>query len=504
MPQKGHSQSEETKKKISEALKKDGVEIVKRSPKAKKLFDKYMSSKSRTSEMRIAFGALLAKRKALGNKKATKAARAKITEQLKGIREKMKQEVLARRELVAQAKAERRMKQAKMMIAKAKLRTQKLKGVEQKAKERLQKAKTPEAKQKLQEYLKRIADLFKKQDSIVNEAKGIISDKGQKALNKGKGTFDFDEFDHDLDLLLSERQYSPYRALTVQEERADLEFLNEKFNQLEGGLEEAYLEETQAQIDALTAKAEKSVKEGDMKAVEALIFGGYLLFRNSVNDTAKQAYQIGKSSASKEMKVPEPPTDKNNTQIRNAEAEQIADMYVTEMGNEAKSVVRNAILAGATANVAAVAVRSSLNKRASEMISGISGTVPGMYLNRGRKQVFFANLNKITHFQRSEVLDIRTCNMCLSLDKRIVKADDPFSHMETIHTYCRGTWVPIFTSEEQPKDSAVGVPKTIRDSFESIDGRPVVNDFKQLKKPMNTKENPEAKAEIEKRLNKKK
>lgn len=48
---------------------------------------------------------------------------------------------------------------------------------------------------------------------------------------------------------------------------------------------------------------------------------------------------------------------------------------------------------------------------------------------------------------------------------------------------CRGTWVPIYAEEEQP--DITGIPKSIVDSFDTVDGRPRVNAFQQLKKPIN-------------------
>lgn len=498
MPGKGQSQSEETKKKISEALKKNGGldTSVKRSPAAQKLFKAYTSSKAKSNELKAEINKLVLLRKSAGNKKS--ASKTKITQKIKDLHAKMKAEMEVRKGIVAEAKKERRIKQAKMAIEKAKLRIIKLQKIEKAVQERKDKAKTSEQKKKLKEYLVRISDLFTRQATLVKEANRVIS--GKSTGKKAKGTFDFEDSVE----FFMEREYKPYRELTPQETRANLELLNENFNKIENDLETAFLDETQDQIDTITQKAEKAVQDEDMGLVEGLIFGGYAVYRRSTANAAKQAYEVGKVSAAKELDIPMPATDKTNTQIQKAEGDQIAEMYTTELENEAKASARNAILAGATANVAAVAIKNALTKRASEMISGISGTIPGQNINRGRKQVFYANLDKITHFQRSEVLDSRTCNMCLSLDKRILSSDDPFAHLEIVHTYCRGTWVPIFTSEEQPKTSNVGIPKTVRSAFDSIDGRPVVNDFKQIKKPMNTKENPEAKEEIAKRLAKKK
>jgi hypothetical protein len=79
-----------------------------------------------------------------------------------------------------------------------------------------------------------------------------------------------------------------------------------------------------------------------------------------------------------------------------------------------------------------------------------------------------------------------------------VKNDESYCVENIKVKNCRGVWVPIFKSEEQPK--ANPIPKSIIDSFDKIGDKPQINGFKQLKKPINTKQSVDAKAEIAKRL----
>jgi len=500
MPDKGHAQSEETKKKISEALKKDGTDIVKRSPEAQKLFKSYNESRAKSIEMKAEIENLLAANKSLGRKKGTKGQRAKINKQINALRDKMKAEAAARQAIVDNAKAQKRVKQAELVIEKTKLRTKKLDQIKQSINERLAKAKTPEAKQRIKDTLARVDDMYSRQDELKKKADGIISEKG-KTDKISKTSFDFSESSHFE--ALGERVYKPWRALTLQEERMDPEKVNSDMNDLEKELEALLIALTLIQIEAIVKRLGRAIETKDIPLIESTVFGGQQDYKNAFNDTAKKAYEIGKNGASKEADVPAPATKKISNQIRAAETDQLAEVFVQEMENEGKSMARNSVATGATANVAKAALFATLTRTAGKMISNASGIVPAQYVNRGRKQVFYDNIMKITHFQRSEVLDTRTCNTCLSLDKRIVKADDPFAQLEIVHSFCRGTWVPIFSEEDQPEDSAVGIPKVIRGSFNSVDGRPLANDFKQIKRPINTKENPEAQAEIEKRLKKK-
>ena len=94
-------------------------------------------------------------------------------------------------------------------------------------------------------------------------------------------------------------------------------------------------------------------------------------------------------------------------------------------------------------------------------------------------------------------MDNKTCAMCMSLDQRVVRADDPMAKMDLVHTHCRGIWVPIM-GDESFKGS-FGLPKTITDRLETVGGVPAINSFTQLKKPIN-RSNEAVQDEIKRRL----
>ena len=246
-------------------------------------------------------------------------------------------------------------------------------------------------------------------------------------------------------------------------------------------------------------KAKKILESGDVSGIADLSLKLSTPVRKAVDNSIRDSYEAGKIVAAKSLNVDAPATSKQQTQLRKLEAAEIADQFETNLNNTAKATIRNAIAAGAAAVAIIPAVRDKIVDEASKMIMNIAGTVTGQNVNRGRKQVYDDNILKISKYQRSEVLDGSTCNMCLSLDKRIVKADDPVANMDLVHTNCRGVWVPILVEEKQPDLNPI--PKTALNGFDMIDGRPVVNSFKQLKKPIN-KANAEVQEQIKKRLEK--
>ena len=68
-------------------------------------------------------------------------------------------------------------------------------------------------------------------------------------------------------------------------------------------------------------------------------------------------------------------------------------------------------------------------------------------------------------FQRSELLDCKTCNVCISMDGRIVDKGDPITRIKQFCPHCRGIWVGIL-NDEANKPPIEGIPQAIRDLFD--------------------------------------
>lgn len=299
---------------------------------------------------------------------------------------------------------------------------------------------------------------------------------------------------------LSAKAFKPYRALTLQEQRAGIEALNENFNRLEDQIEEELINITYPEIERVSDSARSKIDGGDIVGLAALAF----LIRGSVRDlmnrTIKDAYAVGVRIAAKELKIPTPGVPLQDTQIMNAEALNIANALVANLEGTARATIIAGMASGASTPGIIAAMQESVRDEASRAIAHVANGVVGEYINYAHTGVLLDHLNQIVAFQRSEVLDGRTCNMCLSLDKRTIRPTDPMRHLRLVHDFCRGFWVPIFgTDREQPE--ANGIPQSIAKSFDTIDGRPVINSFKQLKRPINPK-NQAVQEEIKKRLKK--
>lgn len=93
----------------------------------------------------------------------------------------------------------------------------------------------------------------------------------------------------------------------------------------------------------------------------------------------------------------------------------------------------------------------------------------------GRKKDPFAP-DQIHCYQRSEILDHKTCNFCLSMDGRCVAPGDPLTKMDQFHTGCRGIWVTVSKQELEPPEITV-VPEFLRKRAGRLD------ELGQLPKP---------------------
>lgn len=303
-------------------------------------------------------------------------------------------------------------------------------------------------------------------------------------------------------VLLEERKYKPARRLTLQEVRVNFEALNEDFNDLQWDLEDELAKATEEELERALANAKKKLDAGDILAITSILF----LFRQrvnaAINKSVKASYDVGRDAMAKEIGVDRPTTPLQDRQLMNVDAKDIAEGYAANLEGVLASALKAGLAADASIAAIVASARQAVVDEAAKEITNITGTLVGQYVNMGRNNVIFSNIEKVVAMQRSEVLDGVTCSMCLSLDERVVTPTDPMAYMQIVHTHCRGVWVPVLVEDEQKPD-VTGIPKGISDSFDKVDGRPIVNGFKQLKRPINDVSRP-AMEEIKKRFEAKK
>lgn len=288
----------------------------------------------------------------------------------------------------------------------------------------------------------------------------------------------------DARVALSNQPLKFFRKLTGAESVVDFKKLNQGFNDTENSFEDAMTALTVEGLYAYASNAQKKIEDEDLAGISTLSFPILEKTRAAIGDAVRAAYGLGKSSASNELDTERPTTSMQDKQLMAMDIENWAQTYQFELDKHSREFIKNAYISDAGAAAIISALQPSVKDFASKMIANMSNGIVESYVGTGRNAVFEENLPDIAMFQRSEVLDSRTCNMCLSLDKRVVKADDPMRRLNQVHNCCRGVWIAI--KQDDPNAPTVtGVPKSVSNAFQTVDGKPQMNAFKQLKKPIN-------------------
>jgi len=318
---------------------------------------------------------------------------------------------------------------------------------------------------------------------------------------------------------LAQKKNPFWRKLTEPEQKVDWHLLNESFDQLEEKLGDILVEFAEQDIQRTIKKVEKGIKQEDLSALAGLAVISMPKTRDALKGISREAHEIGKTTATNELGVDRPTTPSREKQIMNFEADELVEAYNQSLTTRTKETAKNGFSKGVAATAIVGALNTDLRNRAAALISGLVGIIVGQNINRGRRVVFEKNANIISGYMRSEILDGRTCNICMSLDRRIIPADEPFAKLDLVHTNCRGGWVPLTTKEfatpiddpfkkkqiipsEEVKKGTLKIPKTIQDQFDTVGGVPVVNSFKQLKKVIN-RGNADVQREIKERISSK-
>jgi len=209
----------------------------------------------------------------------------------------------------------------------------------------------------------------------------------------------------------------------------------------------------------------------------------YTKLKDKFKEVMLKNYDLGKDTASSELKISKPKTPLSVKQNINAEAEILATTVEQDINNETKNIVQNAFFAGAAVTAIAISIRETLRLRAEQVARTAGGSLVGDLLNKGRATVFEEKeiQVKLIAYQRNEVLDVNTCPMCRTLDGRYIKPDDNFRNLTLVHVNCRGFWVPIFERQDL-LGKTTGIPKFVVNRFDTIGGVPIINKFKQFKK----------------------
>lgn len=275
-----------------------------------------------------------------------------------------------------------------------------------------------------------------------------------------------------------------WRPLTFAEQKVNFKKIEDMMNQIG----DEFTTEAKAALkkakDAYMSKLHTALDSGDTKAVADLEVKFVNEYKTILKTAMKRAYEYGKNNASTEMGVPVPPNNAASLAEIDLLADTVATKTATNITTKAKLAAVSALKANKNALQAAGTIDADLEDAIAREVDQAASTLVGQNMNHGRNDVFERNSGMIYALQRSEILDKRTCNFCLSMDGLIVTPDDPWAKTDIFHGDCRGIWVEIRTDEQDPPD-ITGVPENLGDYFGGT-----VNDLVQPPRPILQKDSP--------------
>lgn len=284
---------------------------------------------------------------------------------------------------------------------------------------------------------------------------------------------------------LSEKRWR--RPLTAAEKRV-------KFAEVKREMDDVRDQVARA-LDVMTAKqkseildfAGKVIEKDDIAAVRDLIIKGDPEAEAAMQDIARRMIESGKIAAADELGVAAPAT---SAYTKKAIKAKVA-LYIANRNDRLAFDVKSRLIdilngdAGKAAGLFEIEkVIADATRVADNELIGQVAIEP---LHEGRYLTFEDAKAQIHGMQRSEILDDRSCNICLSLDGRVLPQSDPMTQIGAIHENCAGMWVAILkTDSELPEPKPL--PKSIQSRFDLVGGVPVKDGITPMSKPVLTKD----------------
>lgn len=237
--------------------------------------------------------------------------------------------------------------------------------------------------------------------------------------------------------------------LSFAERKVNLVSIEKTFSTLE----ESFL----ADVEWIMGRKQKEYVEKLKKAVEERDFATLATLKPELDgeiakkyaDNMKQLFETGKKTASDEMQVVAPDTDKDVRGLYRAQAIAMENKFETEMAVTGQSEALYQMARGADDAFTLAMVQKALDNKIGKMVT--ASTTQAMYgaFNTGRLTVFEKYRSKIYAFQYTAVLDRRTTNLCLSLNGRVIAPEDAdfYRLSPPNHINCRSFWVEILNDE---------------------------------------------------------
>ena len=282
-------------------------------------------------------------------------------------------------------------------------------------------------------------------------------------------------------------EFAGWRNLTFAEQKVNFADIQNKMNIAERNLKVVLTKTLKKSSDDLLRQLQlvmESPKSSERtKRLNELAIKYKGEYRKEILNATRDIFQYSKTMAAHEMKKTPPPTPAVSLQGMSENADALTSTMESDLIKAGKLALLLAFQQKKTISETIRNVKRSIKRASSNVLNNVPTIAISGAVNQGRRATFDIYQDDIYALQRSEVLDNVTCNYCMSIDSRVFKRTDPFTHNDGIHSNCRGIWVEIL-KDETVKPERSGIPKTLRESFETI------NVFQPPKNPIIKKDSP--------------
>ena len=467
---KGQHLDETTKKKISDALKKkygttakpDDIESASEAQTA------IIDAKRRIDELKVVIDRYKQKTKSIENKRVKKEFNKAIASKIDEIKTMIKsgrEGIKAEKERASQAKGniKKDIKQRKMKLRKTRLSKRIDRDMLriERLQDQLDKTDKPREQKIIKDRLADVKDLLveRKQDLKDLEASEFGQKKNLRQLS--------DEF-------------KPWRKYTAAEKKVNFGNIKNEMDKQEKEFEKLLKGALIDEKSELLKQFNAAVKNKNYKAIQTIGLKYSGKYKDEVYNKMKELYNFGKNGVAAEMKVTPPANPKDEMERLRAQASVMVDDHEIKVLTKTKMAALDSMAKKATAVEVIARVGKTMDQAIIELSQTTASIITGGSFNQGRRLTQFSNKGKIYAFQRSELLDDRTCMFCMSMDGRVVTINDPIVGEDIFHSNCRGMWVEILKDETE-LPTITGIPKSLLKDYEGV------NNFKQLKNPQVTK-----------------
>lgn len=246
--------------------------------------------------------------------------------------------------------------------------------------------------------------------------------------------------------------------MSFAERKVNLESIARSFDAFEARFNAEVKTITDKEKKRILAEIKAALEANDAAALHQIQaeFKGELAKQYA--QISKEIFETGKKTASDEMGVKVPGTDKDVSGMYRAQADHMENKIASDITNTAKDEAFYQIQKGVSTAAILKQIEKALDQKLEKLIRATTSAAVGGAFNTGRIAVYESHPEKVYAFQYTAVLDNRTTNLCKSLHGRVIAKDDPdfYRFAPPLHTNCRSFWVEILNTEFiKPKISTI-------------------------------------------------